>query len=199
MFFLLQVAGDIAKELMPEKAEKAAKVVEAGKEQSDKIIGLVDKGQILDLYEKVKGWSEVALDNMLKWQHLLPYIIVALLLLITLIWMKKRKVNKMIIWGLLAVILTPTIDAFLQKSQWIYYNVTMHDFLIFFRFAAIWWTISLMAYRLLAYSMPFNIDVELMQSKNPAIIFLISSIFVVTGALIIFFFFFVKTVEPLAT
>ena len=150
--------------------------------------------KLVDLYEKVKGWSEGALEHMLKWEHFLPYVIVVLLLIIAILWMRKRKVNQMIIWGLLVIILIPTVDAGLQRSGWSYYNVTMHDFMIFFRFAAIWFTVSLIAYRLLTASLPFNVDVELMQSKNPAVVFLISSIFVVTGALIIFFFFFAKAV-----
>jgi hypothetical protein len=149
--------------------------------------------ELVDLYEKVSEWSEAALEHMMKWQHFLPYIILVLLLVITILWMRKRKVNQMIIWGLLAIIVIPTIDAFLQKSGWSYYNVTMHDFMIFFRFAAIWFTVSLVAYRLLSVSLPFNVDVELMQSKNPGVIFMVSSIFIVTGALIIFFFFFAKT------
>jgi len=149
--------------------------------------------KLVDLYEKVVGWSEAALEHMLKWQHLMPYIAVLLLLVIALLWMRKRKVNQTIIWGLIMIIFIPTVDAGLQQSGWSYYNVTMHDFMIFFRFAAIWFTVSLIAYRLLSVSLPFNVDVELMQSKNPAIVFLISSIFVVTGALIIFFFFFVRT------
>ena len=161
---------------------------------SEKVLGIVQKAKVLDLYEKVKGWSEVALDNMLTWQQLLPYIIIVCILLAALLWVKKRKANQMIIWGLLAIILIPTVDAFLQRSGWSYYDVTMHDFMIFVRFAAMWWTVSLMAYRLLAYCLPFNIDVELMQSKNPAVVFLITSLFIVVGALIIFFFFFVKTV-----
>ena len=180
MVFLLQAVNEVA----PAAPEK--------------VLGIVEKGKVLDLYESVKGWSEVAIENMLNWSHLLPYIIVVCLLLATLLWMKKRKVNQMIIWGLLAIILIPTIDAFLQQSGWSYYDVTMHDFFIFVRFAAIWWTVSLTAYRLLAYCLPFNIDVELMQSRNPAIVFLISSLFIVVGALMIFFFFFVKTVAPVA-
>ncbi len=117
------------------------------------------------------------------WSGFLPMIGLAAVLVGLLIWMRKRRGNQAIVWGLLLIFAIPVIDAVLAETGWAFYLASVKDLLLFLRYAVVWWTVSFILYRFLVFALPFDLDVELYQGKNVAVGILVTSIFVMVGFL----------------
>jgi len=118
-----------------------------------------------------------------KWAEYLPMIALAVILVGLLIWMRKRRANQAIVWGLLLIFAIPVLDAVLVATGWAFYLASVKDLLLFLRYAVVWWTVSFILYRFLVFALPFDLDTELYQGKNVAIGILVTSIFVMVALL----------------
>jgi len=117
------------------------------------------------------------------WHDYVPAIGLLVLFVAILIWVRRRRANQAIVWGLLLIFAIPVIDFVLERTGWAFYLVSIKDFLLIFRYIIVWWTLAFICYRFLVFALPFNLDSELYQGKNVAVGLLVASIFVMVALL----------------